>query len=523
MAETAKKQSSKSDSAARSRLENALRTIDALTNPSHPARYQFLAGVGRNFLDRAQSAGQLLKEAATVGGRLPGTPVAEVQAPEWRKLASETAALGREFVRAPVKTTAGMFTSEFERAVNATQSPGEFGEYLASFVSPVRGVRPRRIIIGEKAATWNAEAAQRAKNLEADGYRPDQIYERTGTWRGPDKKWRQEISDDRMRYLPVMGDAERVAFLEREARDARVAANLRYLADSKSLPLDEAVRQWTEMHGAPGEAATNLVRKNSFDALQAHRGETERRLREFSNPSANPGYATNNIFDVVYHPELESAYPELSQIGHVYSPESMMGGAHGYFSTPLNTRGRGEIAVSQSISPFEARSTLGHELTHAVQNIEGFEGGSNPIRHQKLALEPRARALSFDFANELYSSRDAASQRLHDPSLIVSDGLQKIRDLRAINSGGAPARELTREVAALERVAKKYGFEDAETALKYLEAQDKARSPYGQYRLVGGEAEARAVEHRLNMTPEQRRAMPFLRSYDVGIHELIKP
>ena len=44
-----------------------------------------------------------------------------------------------------------------------------------------------------KYKTWNPDAAQQAKMLESMGTDPMSILEKTGTWKGSDGKWRQEI------------------------------------------------------------------------------------------------------------------------------------------------------------------------------------------------------------------------------------------------------------------------------------------------------------------------------------------
>jgi len=63
----------------------------------------------------------------------------------------------------------------------------------------VRGAPVKQdIFIGEKAATWNVRAAQNAELLEKAGASPELIWERWGVWRGPDGRWRQEISDEAM-------------------------------------------------------------------------------------------------------------------------------------------------------------------------------------------------------------------------------------------------------------------------------------------------------------------------------------
>jgi hypothetical protein len=51
------------------------------------------------------------------------------------------------------------------------------------------------IFIGPKAKIWDALAAQKAKMLEDIGKDARTIWQETGTWKGPDGKWRQEIDD----------------------------------------------------------------------------------------------------------------------------------------------------------------------------------------------------------------------------------------------------------------------------------------------------------------------------------------
>lgn len=55
------------------------------------------------------------------------------------------------------------------------------------------------MFIGKGAKTWNALSAQKAKMLADMGTDPRTIWQQTGTWKGPDGKWRQEISDEASR------------------------------------------------------------------------------------------------------------------------------------------------------------------------------------------------------------------------------------------------------------------------------------------------------------------------------------
>ena len=83
----------------------------------------------------------------------------------------------------------------------ATSGPEGAAEVLAENINPRNLVKnlasPKKlgILIGENAATWRKDAALEAQRLAAAGASPDKIWLKTGTWLGPDGRWRQEISD----------------------------------------------------------------------------------------------------------------------------------------------------------------------------------------------------------------------------------------------------------------------------------------------------------------------------------------
>jgi hypothetical protein len=54
---------------------------------------------------------------------------------------------------------------------------------------------PVGMFIGPNAASFNKIMAVKAQELEKLGKTAEEIWEKTGTFRGPDKQWRQEISD----------------------------------------------------------------------------------------------------------------------------------------------------------------------------------------------------------------------------------------------------------------------------------------------------------------------------------------
>lgn len=52
-----------------------------------------------------------------------------------------------------------------------------------------------RMMIGRNAKTWNKATNDVAQQMEKKGFTPEQIWEKTGNFRGPGGEWRQEISD----------------------------------------------------------------------------------------------------------------------------------------------------------------------------------------------------------------------------------------------------------------------------------------------------------------------------------------
>ena len=63
------------------------------------------------------------------------------------------------------------------------------------------------IFIGKSAKTWDVSAAQKAQELEKAGFTPEAIWRKTGTFRGPEGEWRQEIPDA-MAFKPTVGTPE---------------------------------------------------------------------------------------------------------------------------------------------------------------------------------------------------------------------------------------------------------------------------------------------------------------------------
>lgn len=197
---------------------------------------------------------------------------------------------------------------DFERARRAGDKTGM--ALAAASVLPVgkllpeAGVLRRDIFIGPKSQTWNKAAAEEAMKLEKAGVKPEEIWKRTGTFRAPDKKLRQEISDQAMRLKHEFGYKPRTG-----------------------LQRFFGKKEEGDQFGKVGELIENYPLTESYP----------------------------NIAE--YGAQVGKAAGEYPQRG-VFEPRTKR----------LAARRTGEEGVLD---------TLTHELQHAVQNLEGFSGGTN--------------------------------------------------------------------------------------------------------------------------------------------------
>lgn len=329
--------------------------------------------------------------------------------------------------------------------VSSARSP--LTEFIASVAVPTPGGIAKGaalaapliggMFVGKGAKTWDALAAAKAKMMADMGTDARTIWKETGTWKGPDGKWRQEIDDS--------------------------GAKVRNLSEMQ-FGNKETLQQG---QSAVGPVKDFMLHKNlsrAYDGLMDF-GKGNQRLTMRVNPDNADGFFNENL-------------------GHI------------------------EVGMKdQSIN----KSTAIHELQHAIQGREGFARGGNPemfSNAREMVDEWSKTANQIDIGYELKQLMQSGMN------------LGEARNAYKAKTGIYPDSE-----AAL--FAKDYSFEQltlekVNAAKKASEYADSAIiGPHGMYQRLAGEAEARATQARMNMTPVQRRAMFPEESYDVPINELI--
>jgi hypothetical protein len=298
-------------------------------------------------------------------------------------------------------------------AERGAMAAGRAGERLAERVVPqvmesgglpaqlledlAQGSRSQ-IFIGKTSKSWNEAAEKLALKMEKAGEKPEDIWMATGTFRGPDKKLRQEISDT-----------------------------------GAKLTLGQ---------GKP----------DAYGAIEAKTFE-----------------------GALEHPRLQQAYPELNDVKFQYWPAEEYQGAS--FDPSDNVITMGQKAMEPE------RGVALHELQHAIQRKEGFEKGGSV-----------SNVLN-DWYAGVNSELSALSKQM--------DALPEYE--RKFDKNKAQQYDVLRQKYDALMDAKLYNPPDAEDA----------------YNRLAGEAEARAVQKRMNMSDVQRRVIYPLESYDVPLNQLI--
>jgi len=398
--------------------------------------------------------------------------------------------------------------------------------------------KPLQIFIGENAKTWNKEAAKTAVEMEKVGAKPEDIWSATGTFRGAEGKLRQEISDvpavfreDQLPQTPSL-----LSVATQYLRDKGVITNPN--RDIASIGVSEDLR------------------KEAIDYAKT-------KLQQMQQPKTLLG----NVFE---HPELLQAYPDLAKIK---VGKETSGNYRGMYNPQENTitTGGGLIGGAD-----QSRSTMLHELQHAIQEKEGMAKGGNPtvmpsiIRKQwSEELEPLQDANS-KFRGNLMRLQTASGQQYLNSldKLSVADNIKPSQVFRFSDwykysgdihdaLGKMPTRKSFARDEWLRRASQimkqkvveekpyllDYKLDEREAnnlyraasrgldkTRKEAQAFDTIQRKYQElykmpneesYMHLAGEAEARATQERLSLSEQERLAKYPYESYDRPKNKLL--
>jgi len=283
-----------------------------------------------------------------------------------------------------------------------------------------------------------------AESKLAQGVPKESVFQELGVFKGPEGKWRYEIDDSGIDFN----------------LDAIPAGKSRLKIAEEYLRGQGRTEQWPL--GNP-----NVPQELQSEALKY--------------ADANPDIPRGLIGQAVNHDQLFSAYPDAPNIGLAIEKRMGLGGSYDPAENLISVGG-GTITTNP-------RSTTLHELQHAVQGREGFAAGGSPNQWEQIAndrlvdllgKDPRLESTywkyaALDRAIEMGEAFDPMAYDSLESALLSHPSGQEVSTLHGVLSGDGRA----------------------------------AGSPVAHdlYQRLAGEAEARAVQDRMNMNMDQRRAL----------------
>ena len=320
---------------------------------------------------------------------------------------------------------------------------------------------------GVRSKTIDKNRLYKAQEMEMLGEHADDIWTTAGFMRGPDKRWKYEISDAGLK-------------LKDEAFDTTI---------TKGRP-DTEPKGWGTAGGGSEDLTTVSLKMRSFDDMFPPEGKAEK---------------FRMITDVVDHPELFKAYPELKNIKVESLPvDSTNLGSYSHTNQTLY--------LKDNLDPSFARSIIAHELQHAVQNIEGFAYGGNPKMFLPAELPQAIKQFESAAAESIKNMRDKGW---------TTEQIKFIKDVVA-----KEADDLSVYKGIVNKAKKDGVLDNIKNIVKSQKLIDEAESAaFTRYQRLTGEVEARNVQTRLRFKDLERVLQSPQKTEDVPrfLQEVIYP
>jgi hypothetical protein len=262
---------------------------------------------------------------------------------------------------------------------------------------------PAGMIAGRKALTADLEKLKQAEAMEKRGLRSATIWDQTGWERGADGLWRFEIDDSQAVVDSKTPFQKREKSLTDEMEDLERASIVISRANRKNLSRADALRSVEDQLGPLSERAKEVAR--AYD-----KADVEKALIYTQAQLEPERLSRMTAVEAVSHPELFAAYPDLAYTSLMRAGAGDLGfGVQGSYNSLTD-----EVQVDKFLKPDAERSTVLHELQHAIQSREGFAPGGAPAERLRDLVSDSAKkiidetgALAPEFAKHLREQVDA--------------------------------------------------------------------------------------------------------------------
>lgn len=304
-----------------------------------------------------------------------------------------------------------------------------------------------------------------AREMELAGKSAKDIKLATGWERGVDTKWRYEIDD-------ITLNGEKL-----------VENKFNYISGGFIEPLKNLINDGDLLKAYPALANINVVVTPHIDV----------------NGSFSPADYTIKINKDLFEKYRENFSIEADEDGNI-------------------------LAIVEDDS---FKSTLIHEIQHAIQDIEGFAVGGNPENFKTIQASPLEKALASyaGYSKEELAQITEESQKqfLREQAHFTEEEIAEA--LPDIGGLGNIAQIIERSVrdGKLDVL-----YEEMQEAAKNVQSEGRVEvkgnyysSPLNAYASIAGEVEACNVQNRMYMSPDKRRETLLAETMDIAEEEQI--
>ena len=325
----------------------------------------------------------------------------------------------------------------------------------------------RNSFAGINSKTADRQMLERAKDMFYEDMNDIDILAETGWFLGADNYWRYEIADNDA-VIFNKGNAKYVQNNKDYARYNELMDKIFFSMDS-----EYSAEEYAELE--------ELDKK--IDLKSAAR-KTEGKLPDF-----------------LYHEELYKAYPFLENVNVKIEKSDFF---RGQFNQKTNTITISADLANNIITDNGFKSTLMHEVQHAIQAAEGFASGSTENywkNHKQELLESDKEDL--EHAKDRLKDEQERAKALNEPT-----STQEFADqynLEYLNEDFDNELERFKKDFKEWRKGNIYYYEDIIKKLqRHIDLLENYSDRY-LYEYTAGEIEARDVQDRLDYTKEERR------------------
>lgn len=290
----------------------------------------------------------------------------------------------REIIRSLINKIKSAFntdTSKLERAeeylVKMMRTTAENGDTVNT------GNDARFSFAGKNAKTANVQTLDSAKELEMQGVSNEDIYKQTGWFKGQEGKWKFEIDDSvskmitepnlKVNYDRYDGDVYRTGKLSDILEHDELFNAYPHLKDYNIIVQRTGVGKFG--NHSSGNMGNYIVLSDELfrTPSKAYEKFDAERKKKIAEIEATPEYKEYNKF---YDEDLG-----LSAEEWIKQEEEAR---NKFFNSELGKKyydlnwGKNNIPKTELGWSKQAKSVLMHEIQHAIQEHEGFAGGSSP-------------------------------------------------------------------------------------------------------------------------------------------------